>query len=67
MAAGIEALEQMLQNGSPLVQPARQLALSLMRKGPSMYSASHNYHLADEVFAGLAAKASTRTEGSNHE
>ena len=56
---GIEALEQMLRNGSPLVQPSRQLALSLMRKGPSMYSASHNYHLADEVFARLAAKAAT--------
>ncbi len=63
---GLEALEQLLQNGSPLIQPARQLALSLMRKGPSMYSASHNYHLADEVFARLGAKAPTRSEGPNH-
>lgn len=51
---GLQTLSHLLQEGSPIAQPAKELALNLMRKGPSMYTRFHNDHLADAIFKRIA-------------
>ncbi|WP_449371788.1 GIY-YIG nuclease family protein [Arthrobacter psychrolactophilus] len=51
---GIDTLRALLQEGAPIGQAARTLALNLMRKGPSMYTRFHNHHLADAIFNHIA-------------
>ncbi len=53
---GLNVLETLLHDGSPLIDPARHLALNLMRKGPSMYAKYHNHHIADEIFQRLTKR-----------
>ncbi|UIK88931.1 hypothetical protein [Arthrobacter polaris] len=50
---GLRALYNLMQDDSPIAQPAKELALNLMRKGPSMYARFHNDHLADALFTAL--------------
>lgn len=47
---GLQTLSRLLEEASPIAQPAKKLALNLMRKGPSMYTRFHNDHLADAIF-----------------
>ena len=51
---GLQPLSYLLRPGSPIAQPAKDLALNLMRKGPSMYTRFHNDHLADAIFNSIA-------------
>ena len=51
---GLRRLSQLLHEGSPIVRPAKELALNLMRKSPSMYIRFHNEHLADAIFNQIA-------------
>lgn len=48
---GLQTLSRLLEEGSPIAQPAKELVLHLMRKGPSMYTRFHNDHMADAIFA----------------
>lgn len=51
---GLQTLSHLLEEGGPITQLAKELALNLMRKGPSMYTRFHNDHLADAIFTQMA-------------
>ncbi|MGN5734702.1 GIY-YIG nuclease family protein [Arthrobacter psychrochitiniphilus] len=51
---GLQTLSHLLEEGGPITQLAKELALNLMRKGPSMYARFHNDHLADAIFSRIA-------------
>ena len=60
---GLQTLSHLLQEGSPIAQPAKELALNLMRKGPSMFTRFHNDHLADAIFNRIADQVKSAYRG----